>query len=71
MVQKVDPPTIQLYWMPYIKVAFLDPYLGTRATDINVDGGEFVGPYESHAPEELVPGAVFDTMDLRVYTSDW
>ena len=47
---------------------FLDPYLGTRATDINVDGGEFVGPYESHAPEELVPGAIFDTMDLRVYT---
>jgi hypothetical protein len=48
--------------------SFLDPYLGTRATDINVDGGEFVGPYESHAPEELVPGAIFDTMDLRVYT---
>ena len=47
---------------------FLDPYLGTRATDINVDGGEFVGPYESHAPEELVPGSVFDTLDLRVYT---
>jgi hypothetical protein len=48
--------------------SFLDPYLGTRATDINVDGGEFVGPYESHAPEELVPGAVFDTMDFRVYS---
>jgi hypothetical protein len=48
--------------------SFLDPYLGTRATDINVVGGEFVGPYESHAPEELIPGAVFDTMDLRVYT---
>ena len=48
--------------------SFLDPYLGTRATDINVDGGEFVGPYESHAPEELVPGAIFDTMDFRVYS---
>ena len=48
--------------------SFLDPYLGTRATDINVDGGEFVGPYESHAPEELIPGSVFDTMDFRVYT---
>jgi hypothetical protein len=48
--------------------SFLDPYLGTRATDINVVGGEFVGPYESHAPEELVPGAIFDTMDLRVYS---
>jgi len=48
--------------------SFLDPYLGTRATDINVVGGEFVGPYESHAPEELVPGSIFDTLDLRVYS---
>jgi len=48
--------------------SFLDPYLGTRATDINVDGGEFIGPYESHAPEELVPCSMFDTMDLRVYS---
>jgi hypothetical protein len=53
---------------------FLDIYLGLRPTDINVVGGEFVGPYESHAPEELVPGSEFDTMDFRVYTrpgSDW
>ena len=53
---------------------FLDIYLGLRSTDINVVGGEFVGPYESHAPEELVPGSEFDTMDFRVYTrpgSDW
>jgi hypothetical protein len=53
---------------------YIDPYLGTRATDINVDGGEYVGPYSSHAPEELVPGAEFDTLDLRVYTrpgADW
>jgi hypothetical protein len=54
--------------------AYIDPYLGTRATDINVDGGAYVGPYSSHAPEELVPGSEFDTLDLRVYTrpgSDW
>ena len=53
---------------------FLDIYLGLRPTDINVDGGEFVGPYESHAPEELIPGSEFDTLDFRVYTrpgSDW
>jgi hypothetical protein len=53
---------------------FLDQYLGTRATDINVDGGEFVDTYSSHAPQELVPGSEFDTLDLRVYTrpgSDW
>jgi hypothetical protein len=54
--------------------SYLDPYLGTRATDINVDGGVYVGPYSSHAPEELIPGSEFDTLDLRVYTrpgSDW
>jgi hypothetical protein len=53
---------------------YLDIYLGTRSTDINVDGGAYVDTYESHAPEELVPGIEFDTLDLRVYTrpgSDW
>jgi hypothetical protein len=54
--------------------SYLDIYLGTRPTDVNVDGGEYVDTYSSHAPEELIPGAEFDTLDLRVYTrpgSDW
>jgi hypothetical protein len=54
--------------------SFLDPYLGTLPTDINVDGGAFVDTYESHAPEELVPGITYDTLDMRVYTTpgaDW
>jgi len=54
--------------------SFTDQYLGTRPTDINVDGGEFIGPYEAHAPEELVNGSEYDTMDFRVYTApggDW
>jgi hypothetical protein len=54
--------------------SFTDIYLGTRVTDINVDGGQFVDTYSSHAPEELIPGAIFDTLDLRVYAtpgSDW
>ena len=53
---------------------FTDPYLGTLPTSINVDGGEFVDTYSSHAPEELVPGAIFDSLDFRVFTtpgSDW
>ena len=49
---------------------YLDIYLGTRPTDINVDGGAYVDTYSSHAPEELVPGIEFDTLDLRVYTRD-
>ena len=54
--------------------SFVDSYLGIRATDINVEGGEFIDTYSSHAPEELVPGSEFDTLDLKVYTrpgSDW
>ena len=54
--------------------SFLDIYLGTRPDDINVDGGAFVDTYSSHAPQELVPGQEFDTLDFRVYTrpgSDW
>jgi hypothetical protein len=45
---------------------FTDDYLGTRPEDINVDGGAFIDTYHSHAPEELVPGSIFDTLDLRV-----
>jgi len=48
--------------------AYLDPYLGLRPTDINVDGGGYIDVFSSHAPEELVPGSEFDTLDLRVYT---
>ena len=54
--------------------SFTDQYLGLRPTDINVDGGQFIGPYEGHAPEELVNGSEYDTVDIRVYTrpgSDW
>ena len=54
--------------------AFTDTYLGIRATDINVEGGGFIDTYSSHAPEELIPGSEFDTLDLKVYTrpgSDW
>jgi hypothetical protein len=45
--------------------SFTDTFLGTRPTDINVDGGAFIDTYNSHAPEELVPGTTFDTLDLQ------
>ena len=47
---------------------------GTAITDINVAGGGYVDTYSSHAPEELIPGAEFDTLDMRIYTTpgaDW
>lgn len=46
----------------------------TGPNPIMVNGGAFVDTYSSHAPEELVPGAMFDTLDMRVFTtpgSDW
>ena len=49
--------------------AYVDPFLGTRPTDINVDGGGYIDVFSSYAPEELVPGSEFDTLDFRVYTA--
>jgi hypothetical protein len=53
---------------------YTDPYLGTRPTSINIEGGEYIDVFSSYAPEELVPGSEFDTLDMRVYTTpgaDW
>jgi hypothetical protein len=46
---------------------YKDLLLGTRAEDIIFDGGKFVDTAHSHAPEELVPGIVFDTLEIRVF----
>jgi hypothetical protein len=83
LVDGIDYPGVQV-WGNYFsngyaldvvyRNAFTDQYVGTRPTDINVVGGEFIGLYEGHAPEELVNGSEFDTLDIRVYTrpgSDW
>ena len=83
LVDGVEYPGVQV-WGDYFtgveiadadyRSSFADIYLGTLPTDINVDGGEFIGPYEGHAPEELVNGSEYDTLDMRVYTrpgSDW
>jgi len=53
---------------------YSDIYLGILPTSINADGGAYIDTYSSHAPEELIPGSEFDTLDLRVYTTpgaDW
>lgn len=52
-----------------IRSNYTDAALGTRAEDIVVDGGEYVDRYSSHAPEELIPGIVFDTLDMKVFTT--
>ena len=42
--------------------------LGTRAEDIFVVGDAFISEYSAHAPEEVLPGGVYDTMDMKVFT---
>jgi len=43
--------------------------VGISPSDIIQDGDGFVTPETSFAPEENVPGQIFDTLDIKVYTS--
>lgn len=49
---------------------YLDTELGTRPEDINIVGGAYVDTYNSHSPEELIPGRIFDTLEMRVFTNN-
>lgn len=49
---------------------YKDSSLGIRPEDINIVGGAYVDTYSSHAPEELVPGRIFDTLEMRVFTNN-
>lgn len=51
-----------------IQSQFNDLALGIRPEDINIVGGAFVDTYSSHAPEELLPGMIYDTLDIKVFT---
>jgi hypothetical protein len=84
LIDGVDYPGVQVYGEYFLgdpnvldavyQSEFTDTALGNRFADINVNGGQFIGPYEGHAPEELVNGSEFDTLDFKVFTrpgSDW
>jgi len=83
LIDGVDYPGVQVFGDYFLGTTALDVVYengfnnittGTLPTDINVDGGKFLGAFETHAPEELVNGSEFDTMDFRVYTrpgADW
>jgi len=47
-----------------------DSATGLNAEDIVVDGDGFVTQTTSKGPEELVPGQILDTLDIKVYTRD-
>ena len=44
--------------------------LGVNPSDIIVDGGEYVDRFESYAPEEFVPGRMYDSLNLTVQDAD-
>jgi hypothetical protein len=43
--------------------------LGIDPNHVITDGDDFVSPETSYAPEEAVPGQLFDTLDIQVYTA--
>jgi hypothetical protein len=52
----------------HISSRYQDTELGTRPEDITIDGGKYVDKFSSHAPEELVPGIIFDSVNMQVFT---
>jgi hypothetical protein len=53
-----------------IQSRYVDTGLGSRPEDINVDGGAYIDYYSSHAPEELLPGVVHESIDISVFTEE-
>ena len=52
-----------------VKGGLFTSALGHAPSDIVLEGDAFVSPDTSYAPEEVVPGQLFDTLDIKVYTS--
>ena len=44
--------------------------IGIAPNDIIVDGGAYYDRYNSHAPEELVPGITYDSLNLKVFEAN-
>lgn len=45
--------------------------LGVNPGDIIVDGGKYVDIFSSYAPEEMVPGRMYDNLNLTVIDTDF
>ena len=41
--------------------------LGVSPDSVILEGDDFISPDTSYAPEEVVPGQLFDTLDIQVY----
>lgn len=45
--------------------------LGVDSGNIHVDGGAYIDRFSSHAPEELIPGQVYDSLNVQVFADDY
>lgn len=50
--------------------SFYGNTFGISPNEILVDGGPYVNTFSSHAPEELVPGYMRDSLNISVYTNN-
>ena len=66
---KVLTPTDDRTLDSLISGGLFSSAVGVSPGDIIQDGDAFVTPETSFAPEENVPGQIFDTLDIKVYTS--
>tara|TARA_B100000674_G_scaffold371678_1_gene314085 strand:+ start:3259 stop:17640 length:14382 start_codon:yes stop_codon:yes gene_type:complete len=66
----IATPSYELGLDKYVDgVGFTNSLAGTRPTDVVNEGNAFVDEYSSHAPEEVMPGSTFDTLDMKVFTN--
>jgi hypothetical protein len=63
---------ISLQYYDFNNPTYLDtaiqPTYKNVSSDVTIDGGSYYDTYNSHAPEELVPGATFDNLNMMVTT---
>ena len=44
--------------------------VGINSGDLIVDGGAYYDTFSSHAPEELIPGRMFDALNMQVFDTN-
>jgi hypothetical protein len=53
----------------YIQSRYTDS-VGVNPADIIVDGGAYIDRFSSHAPQELIPGRMFDSLNIQVFDAN-
>ena len=66
---KVLTPTDDRVLDSLVSGGLFSSAVGVNPGDIITDGDQFISPETSFGPEEKVPGQIFDTLDIKVYTA--